>query len=139
MGEPLLYVASRASHPARPAMWRGFRDLGWRIVSSWIDEAGPGETADMGELWARIGREIREADGLILYAEPADFPLKGALIEAGMALALGKPVAVVLPGGIEDGRSCRPIGSWVHHPLCRVFTSMVYGKAWIAGARGING
>lgn len=81
--DPLLYVASRASLPERPAMWRAMRDAGWRIVSSWIDEAGEGETASFADLWHRIEDEVRRSDGLILYAERDDFPLKGALIEVG--------------------------------------------------------
>ena len=53
-----IYIASRASIPERSAMWRQFRDSGIDITSSWIDEAGAGETADFGELWARIMNEI---------------------------------------------------------------------------------
>lgn len=119
-GEPLLYVASRASEPDRPAMWRQLRDeRGWCIVSSWIDEAGDGQTASFQELWARIDAEIRLADGLMLYAQAEDFPLKGALVEVGMALARGKPVAVVLGRGLQlEPRSRRPLGSWAEHPLC---------------------
>lgn len=134
MTGPLVYVASRASVPERPAMWRTRRVLGWRISSSWIDEAGEGETADFGELWTRIEREIRRSDGLILYAEPCDFPLKGALIEVGLALAMEKPVAVVLGGGLLlEPRSLRPMGSWVAHPRCRVFNDL--DEAWEALAK----
>lgn len=53
---------------------------------------------------------------LVLYAEVGDFPLKGALVEAGMALGMNKRVVVCLPGVTLDNRSCRPIGSWVKHP-----------------------
>jgi hypothetical protein len=109
-----IYIASRASVPERSAMWRAFRDSeGVGINSSWIDEAGEGETADFGELWARIFNEIAACDRLVLYAEQDDFPLKGALIEAGMAMGLGKPVTVCLPGVTLDGRTSRPIGSWI--------------------------
>lgn len=112
-----VYVASRASNPERPAMWRELRAQGRPIISTWIDEAGPGETADMGELWARIEREVRGSCGVVLYARGEDFPLKGALVEVGMAIGAGLPVAVVLPDGVEDWHSCRPVGSWVRHPL----------------------
>lgn len=113
-----MYCASRASLPERPAMWRRLRDEeGWDIVSSWIDEAGPGETADMGELWSRIRREIQSAVGVVLYVEPDDFPLTGALVECGIAVGLGKPVAVVLGGGLRlEPGSLRPLGSWAQHP-----------------------
>lgn len=112
-----FYVASRASIPERSEMWRSLRVAGWRITSSWIDEAGEGETGSFSELWLRIGREIESSAGLILYAESDDFPLKGALIEVGMALALEKLVYVCLPGVSLDGRTARPIGSWIFHPL----------------------
>lgn len=135
MEGPVLYVASRASVPERPAMWRALRDgQGWRINASWIDEAGEGETVDLGELWARIEGEIRACDGLILYAEPGDFPLKGALVEAGIAIGMGRPVAVVLSDpSILEPRSFRPLGSWAKHPLCRLCATVANAKAWIAG------
>lgn len=110
-----IYVASRASVPARSAMWRALRSEGWPIISTWIDEAGEGETADFGDLWWRITTEIFMAEKLVLYAESSDFPLKGALIEAGIAIGLGKPVVVCLPGIVLHERSMAPIGSWIAH------------------------
>lgn len=111
-----IYIASRASLPERAERWRRLRDeFGWQIVSSWIDEAGEGETVDFTDLWDRIHREIASSNKLLLYAEPDDFPLKGALIEAGMALALGKPVVVCLPRVLLHKRSMRPVGSWLAH------------------------
>lgn len=97
-------------------MWRSLRSAGWSITSSWIDEAGEGETEDFSDLWLRINDEIWQSDALILYAEATDFPLKGALIEVGMALAFSKPVFVCLPGVCLEGRTARPIGSWIFHP-----------------------
>jgi hypothetical protein len=145
-GDVVLYVASRASVPDRPAMWRDLRDgHGWRISSSWIDEAGEGETADFGELWTRIEGEVRQSDGLILYAHADDFPLKGALVEAGIAIGMGKPVAVVLSGpSILEPRSLRPLGSWAKHPMCRLCESLDAARAWIResvspGGTGIYG
>lgn len=112
-----IYVASRASVDARGRMWRGLRDNGVRITSTWIDECGEGATDSMEELWLRITSEIAESAALVLYAEFSDFPLKGAFIEAGIALGMGKPVVVCLPGVPVEPRSCRPIGSWINHPL----------------------
>ncbi len=111
-----VYVASRASAPGRAQMWRDLRAGGWQIISTWIDEAEPGETADYGDLWTRIEAEIRASLGVVLYATDTDFPLKGAFVEAGMALAMGKRVMVVLDH-IELDRFMRPIGSWISHPL----------------------
>lgn len=127
-----IYVASRASIPERSAMWRSYRAAGWPISSTWIDEAGEGETADFGELWERIRVEVNDADALILYAEPGDLPLKGALIEVGMALHLGMPIFAVLPGVELDVRSLRPIGSWLAHPCVRRVESVDVAFATIA-------
>lgn len=112
-----IYVASRASVPERGEMWRKFRADGFRIVSTWIDEDGAGESESLTDLWQRIADEVGYAYGLVLYAEAGDFPLKGALIEVGIALGLNKPVVVCLPNVTLDPRSCRPIGSWINHPL----------------------
>ena len=115
---PRIYIASRASIPARAAEWRRLRDVdGHDITSTWIDEAGPGKTADFGDLWQRILNEVTSADRLILYVEAADLPLKGAYVEVGMALAAGIPVTVVAPDIEVDPHTCRPLGSWLRHPL----------------------
>lgn len=111
-----IYVASRASIPERAALWRAYRKRGVLITSTWIDEAGENQTEDLGELWTRIVGEVSRADRVVLYAESEDFPLKGALIEVGIALGLGKPITICLPDVELHPRSCRPIGSWVHHP-----------------------
>jgi len=86
--EPALYVASKTVHAP---MWRQLRTTGPNIISTWIDEAGEGETADYSELSERCLDEIRKSSAVILYCEHDDL-LKGALIEVGMALALGKSV-----------------------------------------------
>jgi hypothetical protein len=120
-----IYVASRASLPERAAMWRRLRDVeGWDICSTWIDEAGENETGEFSELWERIEREIRGAERLILYVEPGDFPIKGAMIEAGIAIAAGVQIFVVAPGVDIEPRSRRPLGSWICHPLVRVVPDM---------------
>jgi hypothetical protein len=134
---PWVYAASRASVRARPEMWKRLRDrCGWRITSTWIDEAGEGETQSFSELWERIGLEIARAEGLILYAEASDLPLKGALVECGMALGMGKRVAVVLPGMEIEPNSMRPMGSWMAHPLVRIRNGL-WG-AWLWAATGVE-
>jgi hypothetical protein len=109
-----VYVASRASIPARGEMWRKLRSLGHAIISTWIDEDGPGQTASMAELWPRIVKEIQHSSGLVLYIEPGDLPLKGAFIEAGIALAFDKEIRIVAPN-----IPSKDIGSWLNHPRVR--------------------
>lgn len=90
--------------------------MGVPIISSWIDEAGEGETECFSVLWDRIRAEISRSDALVFYAADLDdFPFKGALIEAGIAMAMHKPIFVCLEGVELDGRTMRPIGSWVLH------------------------
>lgn len=126
----MIYVASRASVPKYPAEWRRLRAQGWPINSTWIDEAGEGETACMSELWKRIEAEVRAARGVVLWAEEEDFPLKGAFIEVGMALGMGKPVAVYTKTAF-DNRNYRPFGSWMNHPLVQRCFSLNSAMTWV--------
>lgn len=114
-----VYVASRASVLERGAMWRRYRDTGAPIISTWIDEDGPNDTADLDELWVRIRREVITAERLILYVESSDFPLKGAFVEIGLALGANVPIFIVAPDVKIKGRNQRPFGSWIKHPLVR--------------------
>lgn len=108
-----IYVASRVK---QAPVWRRYRDMGVPIISSWIDEAGEGETECFSALWDRILGEISCSDALVFYAADLDdFPFKGALIEAGIAMAMHKPIFVCLEGVELEGRTMRPIGSWVLH------------------------
>lgn len=113
-GGPAIYVASRASVPDLPEMWKRARAEGAPIISSWIDEAGPGQTLDVGGFWeAQVFDEIRACTGLVLYVRDGDAPLKGAIGEACAALILGKPVVIVA----EDCDSRAVLGSWIAHRL----------------------
>ena len=106
-----IYVASRIKHAT---MWKQKRKAGAPIISTWIDEAGEGETEDFGELWHRIEGEVKKATALVFYASGyEDFPFKGALVEVGMALAFGKPVYAVIKHVEMEGRTMRPVGSWI--------------------------
>lgn len=99
-----IYFASKVKHAEK---WRKIRAKGLPVISTWIDEAGEGETSDFSDLWVRCVREASSAQALILYAEPEDV-LKGAFIEVGAAIASEVPVYVV-------GR--QPRWTWCEHPL----------------------
>ncbi len=86
-----VYFASKVKHAHR---WQALRAAGVKTASSWIDEAGEGETADNAELSERSQQEIASAGRLVLYCEPDEI-LKGAILEAGAALMAGVPVFLV--------------------------------------------
>lgn len=118
-----IYVASRVRHAE---MWRKWRDnAGVPIISTWIDEAGEGETGDFSELWARITAEVLSCERVVFFASQGDPPFKGAFIEIGIALGAGIPVTVVLDQIELEPRSCRPIGSWINHPLVKIQPALV--------------
>lgn len=87
----MIYIASKTKHAEK---WRARRLGGLPINSTWIDEAGVGETACFADLWTRCIREATSAKALVIYCEPGDV-LKGAFVEAGAALAAGVPVYAV--------------------------------------------
>lgn len=98
-----IYVASKAIHAD---IWLAIRASGVPIISTWIDEAGVGQTKSFVDLWTRCIWEAANCHALILYVEPGEV-LKGALVEVGAALASGAKVFVV-----GD-----PPGSFSSHPL----------------------
>lgn len=97
-----IYGASKSKHGA---MWQRLRASGVPIISTWIDECGPGES-NMIELWDRCIAEASRADATIVYAEPGDV-MKGAFVEVGAALASGKRVFWVGPcdGSVSNHRN----------------------------------
>jgi hypothetical protein len=94
----MIYIASKSQHGRR---WRTLRADGLPIISSWIDECDSGATADWETLWRRSFDEVGRASCLLLYAEPGEV-LRGALLEAGAALARGIPVVYVGPADIGN-------------------------------------
>lgn len=124
-----IYIASRASLPERSEAWRKLRDVdGYLIVSSWIDVVtqplNADDTKPLHAIWENITQEVTTAERVIVYAEPDDFPLKGTLVEVGMALAVGTPIYLVLPGVDIEADTFRPIGSWINHPLVLLVDDM---------------
>jgi len=86
-----FYTASKIIHAH---LWQALRSSGIQVTATWIDEAGEGQTASYAELADRCIREVAQADAVLLYCAPGE-TLKGALIEVGAALALGKRVFCV--------------------------------------------
>lgn len=86
-----IYIASKTRHAH---LWRDLRDAGAPIISTWIDEAGEGESSDLNDLWQRCISESCSCKVLIVYRKPEDV-LKGAWVEIGAALAVKTPVYAV--------------------------------------------
>lgn len=93
-----IYTASKVRHAH---LWLELRRQGYRVTSTWIDEAVEGQTASHRELAERCLREVSKSDAVLLYCEAEDI-LGGALMEAGAALVLGKPVVCVCVGESES-------------------------------------
>jgi hypothetical protein len=107
-----IYVSSRASLE-RMNMWKMLRANGLNIISTWIDQPNKDEI-DFSYLWVKIENEIRQSDKLVFFAEPRDFPLKGAFVEVGMAIGMFKQIIVCLPDV-----QVSLVGSWINHPFVK--------------------
>lgn len=102
-----IYIASKTAHAIK---WRAYRDAGFPIISTWIDEAGEGESSSFTDLWLRIVREASQCAVMIIYREP-DEVWTGALVEVGCALGAGRLVL-----GCGDWEGFKP-NSFTNHPL----------------------
>ena len=94
-----VYVASKVWHA--PA-WREHRaDLELEglvnVTSRWIDYADDSDIVQnrKGELWQQCLEDIQKADAMIVYCDRFDEQQRGVLVEAGHAIALGKPVICI--------------------------------------------
>jgi nucleoside 2-deoxyribosyltransferase len=106
---PRIYVASEVKHAS---LWLSARADGYPIISTWIDEAGPGETPSLAALWERIVPEVLSADAFVIFRDGFDEILKGAYVELGIALAAGLPIYAV---GFDDAHA----PSFMQHPQIR--------------------
>lgn len=126
-----IYIASKTRHAPK---WRALRcqvRQHFRIVSSWLD--WPAHRAGDALLWQLCLTEVAAADALILYSQPGEIH-KGALVEAGMALGLGRPVlqvgqcASVLPGDDSDA-------SFTQHPQWHRLPTVDQALLWLLEER----
>ena len=112
---PRIYVASKMKHAE---MWRRLYETPRiHIVSRWPflePFISPGaENAKF--FWQDDIADLRACHACLVYAEPGEH-LRGALVEAGAALAMGKLVVVV--GDHPD------YGTWQYHPNVAVASSI---------------
>lgn len=109
----MIYVASKVRHAQ---IWRDLRAQGWRINSTWIDEAAKGQTKDHAELWKRCIQEVSAAAVLVVYRAPGD-EMKGGLVEVGAALATSTRVYAVGHWTIDH--------TWLKHPDIEVISPKI--------------
>lgn len=108
-----VYTASNLTHAM---LWRALR-AEWSEVNfcarwPWqhINDDGtakwPDDKAFGSVFWEHDFQDVQRSNVVLCYAEPQDV-LRGALVEAGMALGMGKLVITV--GSNES------FGTWQHH------------------------
>jgi len=97
-----IYVASKSKMGPE---WKRWREAGIPIISTWIDECGPGES-NLPALWTRCIQEASSAQVLVLVHNEGEVQ-KGSLVEMGAALKSGASVIWVGPEYL----------SAQHHPL----------------------
>lgn len=87
-----IYIASKTKHAHK---WIELRQAGANIISTWIDEAGKGQSRSLFDLARRCVKESISCDAMIVYCEEGDI-LKGAFIEMGIALSVPmKPIYLI--------------------------------------------
>lgn len=111
-----VYTASKLKEGPR---WRRLADE-WpeiEVVARWpflhvTSDGSPGwpdDCAAHGSIfWTHDYEDVARSDVVLVYAALADDVLRGALVEAGMGIAMGKTVIVV---GANQG-----YGTWQFHP-----------------------
>lgn len=104
-----VYTASKLKHAA---MWRDLcaRTYHVQFHARWLkhNSIGTPDTPEhAAEFWLQDEQDVKHADVVMVFASGDDH-LRGALVEAGMAIAYGVPVIVV--GTHPD------YGTWQHHP-----------------------
>jgi hypothetical protein len=123
---PAVYLATKIKHAAK------FRELreewgteGVRIISRWLDQAIHEDVATPEEFsifWRVDVEDVEISDALVIYGEAGD-ELRGALVEAGVAIAKGLLVIVV-----GDSPS---FGSWQFHPTVVRAQDLAHAKELI--------
>lgn len=116
--KPKVYTASTLHYSK---FWQTLAaDPDWSFVrwtATWPTEQISEDATDKEnrDAWIMNIAQIKFSDFLVLYAKPSD-RLRGALIEAGVALGTGLPVLAV---GVPDDHT------WMHFPSVKRFNSMV--------------
>jgi hypothetical protein len=128
--KPKVYTASKLS---LFTYWRALRkDPDWSFVewtASWPMEQDSILEADapvegFQAAWEKDIREVKSSDFLLLYGRDQSAHLRGALVEAGAAIASGiRVIAVGL--GLSEGHT------WAFHRLVICLPTMVEARHYL--------
>lgn len=112
----MIYVSSKVIHAE---MWQLLRrDRGVPINSSWIYDPTQFDLMNRNQCskaWAKYVKEVREASCVLAYTTDGDKPLKGGLIEIGIAIGLGKLIFLVAESKDFSTDWMHNLGTWIHH------------------------
>lgn len=121
-----VYIGSKLKYADRWKRLRAdWKKAGIFINSTWIDQAVQEDDslpADFRIFWSVDQRDVSQAAFVVIYGEPKD-ELRGALVEAGIAIATGAHVIVV--------GDCSSFGTWQHHPACIKVATLEHAKRLI--------
>lgn len=84
----------------------------------------PNTHAHAADFWLQDEEDVRSADAVLVYGREGE-KLRGALVEAGMAIALNIPVVVV--GEHPD------YSTWQYHPGVTRVPDLVSAKIYLEG------
>lgn len=116
-----VYTASKIHHSS---LWLALR-VEWpeiAFTARWPEAIGqiPETPTNAREFWVEDLEDVSACDVVLVYGEPGA-SLRGALVEAGMGIALGKRVLVV--------GECESFGTWQFHPLCTRVSDLAHARA----------
>jgi hypothetical protein len=121
-----VYIASKLKYAEQ---FRSMR-LAWEMEgidlhARWFDQAiyeleGEVSKDEFHVFWLVDEEDVKVSDALIIYGEKED-KLRGALVEAGIALAQGKMIIVI--GDSPD------FGTWQYHPVVIRASSFEHAKS----------
>ncbi len=124
--KPRVYTASKLDHAD---LWLHLVDewpeieftARWPVdyLANFYKDAG----IDGRQFWIIDEEDVRAADFVMVYGEPQDV-LRGALVEAGMAIGLGRRVIVVGDNPFY--------GTWQYHPLVTRVESLEVARGMIS-------
>ncbi len=122
-----VYIASKLSHATRFRTMRPeWATKGIDLHARWFDQAHLELSAnhdlspeDFHIFWLVDEEDVKASDAVIVYGEAGD-KLRGALVEAGMAI--GQGILTILVG------DCPDFGTWQHHPMVARATSFEHAQ-----------